>query len=511
MATVLLGAAFPLTVGAAADYKAELALLVADHQVEEALQLAQQWAAEEPDSPQAQLACGDLAVRCGNFGLAAQCYEEAFFLAELPQTAVKLGDALRQDRSLDAALSSYRRALDMDSTMAAAHCGIAMVHMQRPDQALEARLSVQSALAIDPDDPACLVALATLDWSEGKTDAARQQLEAVLRTSPATAQAHLLLGRILAGAGETALARDHWQAYVDLEPARPEAWLLQQRLFPTDQRTLPIRGSGFVFSPDGKQIAYIGAGATARQQLLVVSMDATDKPRVVHEFEDPPVAVVWSPDGKRLACRTYHRPTDGNKQDAYVTVWTVSAWGQDARRICRGRYFGTPAWMPDGSGLCLDEYVLRRGRAIRVYPDEPEATASGDLLTLGAGHSSQTLAWNSAGDAMVVASVASRPTRRWDITIFRGDDLGDAYAVWSGPEPMSYPTFTPSGKAILFLQRDTQRSYGVYASATGGEPQAPTAVLKGPYLASPPSISPDGRSLLTYTKGGVTLVRLGGL
>ena len=489
---------------------ARIASLVKAGQIEKAFAEAGEWVAATPDSREALEICGGLAIRCGAYEDAADCYEAALFYAETSEAAVGLGDALLELGRRDAALQSYRHALDINDREFLAHVGIGRVFMVGPDEQLEARVSLGAALGIAPDNPAALTALAELDLSEGLADRAWETLTEVTRAAPEMAPARLLAGKTLAQRGQLTTARQHWREYIRLEPARPESWLLEHNLFPIGQRELGVSGSFFRFSPDGKRIAHAGAGATARQQIIVIPSASPQSPTVVCTVQERLIGLAWSPDGSRLALRSYKKVTEGGKDRWDYSIWTAPSTGGGLRSIHTGRYVGVPAWMPDGKRLCFDGQIARRGRGMLVADDEPDATPD-TLIEPPRGHSVQWAFPDNKGDAMIATSVSYGDARAWNLLLYDMSKRSAPLTIYSTENPLYYPVFTPDNAAIIFLERDGERTYSLYALPVSGERERPRIMLRGAYYASPPSMTPDGRQLLVYVRGGAAIVSLAGL
>ena len=71
----------------------------------------------------------------------------------------------------------------------------------------------------------------------------------------------------------------------------------------TRQRFL-TEGSNAVWSPDGTRIAYLKAGEPAGNQIYVRWMDAEGASSQITRLTLTPRIIAWSPDRKRVACRS---------------------------------------------------------------------------------------------------------------------------------------------------------------------------------------------------------------
>jgi len=494
----------------AADYADQIKRLVRDAHVERALEVAVKWTEEEPDDRDALITCGDLAMRFGDFETAIACYESALFMAETPRVAVKLGDALRESGATDAALLMYARALEIDGASVAPHVGIARVRMLTADTRLEARLSLEAAAALAPESADVETARAELQLLSGSTGTALKLLQQVVADSPDHSRARLLLGEVLARRGDERAAKTQWQRYMRLEPDSPKAWLLAHNLFPIAQTTHQLRGSYFAFSPDGGQIAYVGAGATAMNQVLLTSLDALLEPTVVCEFKGRPSGIAWSRDGKRLACRTYARLEEDGRKVTRYSLWTVGVDGSELREIYSDRYVGTPAWMPDGKRICFDASIPRKGRGLLTIRDAVGAEAT-QFLFPPRGHAIVGVTWHPTTEAFLTSSVVYQPERAWKLTVYPEGRFNKSVTVATSEEGIYVPSFAPAGDAVVFLRPNQQRTYNIYAAGTDARKPRQCLLLRGDFYAASASFAPDGQTMLVYARPGVTLITLTGV
>jgi tetratricopeptide (TPR) repeat protein len=115
----------------------------------------------------------------------------------------------------DSAAAAYRRALELDPGLAAAHTNLgALAH--RRGNAAEARACFQAALALDPDQPEARYDLAHLLIESGELELAAAELRRVLEVVPESADTHFNLGMALEALGSRKQARDHLTRYLEL-------------------------------------------------------------------------------------------------------------------------------------------------------------------------------------------------------------------------------------------------------------------------------------------------------
>jgi len=281
-------------------------------------------------------------------------------------------------------------------------------------------------------------------------------------------------------------------------------------MLPVSPRQVPIRGSYFIYSPDGKRIAYIGAGAGVNQEILVVDAQELREPTRVCRLTGRPFGIAWSPDGSRLAVRCYDRVEDGDRRRWDYSITTVGIGGEDQRVVYSDRYLGMPVFMPDGEHLCFDAQVQRKGRVLVTCEDAAGAQPT-VLAGCPPGTYAQWLDWSRKGDTLVASTFGYSPVRNYNIVLFAEKDMAAPETIYTTPDTLYYPAFTPDSAAVLFLQLDDERTYTLYCLPCDGKTKWPRMMLRGGASPAPPSVSADGKRLLTYQSAGLTIHSLVGL
>jgi tetratricopeptide (TPR) repeat protein len=182
-------------------------------------------AAFEPSGQRVfDFALGDLAARAEAQGpatplapaapLRRTAYE---WLAEglrIEADALPGGEAAAQAQ----AEQCYRRALELDPGLAAAHTNLAVLLHRRGHRGA-ARSALEAALGLDPEQPEARYDLAYLLLEDNENELAAAELRRVLQARPEFADAHYNLATALERLGGRRQAREHLLRFLELAAA----------------------------------------------------------------------------------------------------------------------------------------------------------------------------------------------------------------------------------------------------------------------------------------------------
>jgi tetratricopeptide (TPR) repeat protein len=130
--------------------------------------------------------------------------------------------------NLKMAEECYRRALDLEPSIAAAHTNLGTIYYDR-GELKGARAAFEQALELEPSQPEARFNLGNLLEDLGETELAIAELRRVCSLSPSFADAHYNLGVLLAKVGGLAQAQEHIKRYLELDST--SEWATRSREF----------------------------------------------------------------------------------------------------------------------------------------------------------------------------------------------------------------------------------------------------------------------------------------
>lgn len=125
--------------------------------------------------------------------------------------------------TLNEAMDAYRRALDLDPSLAAAHTNLGIGCFDKGDLS-QARVHFERALALDPDQPEARYNLANLYEQESQLDLAIAEFRRVVASRPEFADAHFNLAIALEKVGSRIQSADHFRHYLALSGEEDTVW-----------------------------------------------------------------------------------------------------------------------------------------------------------------------------------------------------------------------------------------------------------------------------------------------
>ena len=239
-----------------------------------------------------------------------------------------------------------------------------------------------------------------------------------------------------------------------------------------------------VWSPDGRRIAFVSR--RDGKALYVMNADGSGL-RIVARVRQL-AAPAWSPDGRRIAFQ-------GGRDRQSLTLYVVNADGSGQRTLARRG--NAPAWSPDGQRIAFLS-------GTKLYVANADGSGHRTLARVGNGRTA-SLAWSPDGRKLlflVEHSFSHSP--RCDfcsrLYVLNADgsglrDLTQKLGMSRGPGagPASDPVWSPDGRMLAFVRRNTR--LGVYVvNADGSGVRNLTPKPMGAAYAAP-AWSPDGRKI----------------
>jgi Tol biopolymer transport system component/DNA-binding winged helix-turn-helix (wHTH) protein len=284
------------------------------------------------------------------------------------------------------------------------------------------------------------------------------------------------------------------------------------------------------FSPDGRQVAFVWAGESGRNQDIYVTVVGTGSTLRLTTDPANDSSPVWSPDGRYIA---FHRDST---RPAYFSIPSI---GGAERKVLEvepgGKSIGRKAvWSPDGRALIVSARPERNaprqllmfsldsrekrpltsprgpwgdedpvfspdGRwlaFVRGFVQLIVARADGsDERVLSTAPGIRGLAWTVDGKNIVYASFRSSGNNLWRIPLSGG--APEMIGGVSGG--VAFPTFSPDGRKLVYSESRVNANVwalpaGTDLSQSAAEPF--TKLIHSTRSQSSPQISPDGRRIV---------------
>ncbi|MDD9941209.1 MAG: tetratricopeptide repeat protein [Myxococcales bacterium] len=121
------------------------------------------------------------------------------------------------EATFEAAEQAYRRALELDPTLANALTNLGNLLFRRGDTDEAEGLYIR-ALRVDPEQPEAFYNLGFLLYERGDFEAAALNFKRAVASDPSFADAHFNLGMVLTDLGRADQAREHFRTYLELDP-----------------------------------------------------------------------------------------------------------------------------------------------------------------------------------------------------------------------------------------------------------------------------------------------------
>jgi TolB protein len=201
-------------------------------------------------------------------------------------------------------------------------------------------------------------------------------------------------------------------------------------------------GISISWSPDGRQIAYVGRvsnGPRTMFQIFIANADGTGSRQLTTESENDALYPAWSPDGNSIAYLD-------NGVDAYG-INLIATDGSGRTRIANTTRIalGRPTWSPLGTEIAFvghtggpeteGLYVIRTdGSNLRPVTINPGASEP---------------QWSPDGTLLAFAEESADGAHTWRIALIRLDGTNQRYLTAPGGLHTG-PSWSPDGDAIAY-------------------------------------------------------------
>jgi Tol biopolymer transport system component len=265
------------------------------------------------------------------------------------------------------------------------------------------------------------------------------------------------------------------------------------------QRVLERVNGGFVFSPDGRRIAFT-RGLNPGQQLLLADSDGSNEQVLARQ---PPEAVfrklAWSPDGRLIAVVTSADKEPGQTRWR-LTAFRVADGAEEKFSAQAWNFIRTLVWLPDGSGLVLsarDRPDANEQLVLVPYPTGPALRITPELFSFGG-------VSITADGSKLVTNQNDRPANIWVVPVSTPDR---ATKVTQVAGPYGAVNWTPDGHIVYRTAAGTRSGDVSVMNADGSNNrQVGFGVSDQDSLA----VAPDGRYIVLSSAraGGFNLWRM---
>ena len=134
-----------------------------------------------------------------------------------------------EENTFDAAEEAYRRAIQLDPSLANALTNLGNLMFKR-ERLVEAEELYRRALKLDSDQPEAHYNLGFLLFERREVPAALESFQRALESDPSFADAHFNLAMTMQDLGREEEARQHWEAYLRLDPESKWAEIARRHL-----------------------------------------------------------------------------------------------------------------------------------------------------------------------------------------------------------------------------------------------------------------------------------------
>lgn len=167
----------------------------ASGELDAALAIYQELLGENPNDPDLLHIIGVINAQLSNLDLAKDWIQRAILTRKEPHFYNSLGNVLRQQQLIDAALTAYQTAIELKSDYAIAYNNLGLCHYEQKNFAA-AKTAYEKALALSPSFAHARVNYAILQTQLGEFSEAKKNLEKAIELNPNDPKAYGQLANI---------------------------------------------------------------------------------------------------------------------------------------------------------------------------------------------------------------------------------------------------------------------------------------------------------------------------
>jgi len=215
-----------------------------------------------------------------------------------------------------------------------------------------------------------------------------------------------------------------------------------------------------VWSPDGKQIAFVGLpNHSSSPKIYIMNVDSSNLHRLTASGErDGEASPSWSPDGQIIAYENYN---DSSKADPY-TIRTIRFDGTNPVSLTTGQFnCEHPVWSPDGQFIAFQSML----NGPELYVMRPNGSDAHRILDKRV---NADFSWSPDSKRLAFTTIETSSSLSIYIVNLDGTNL---VRLLPSTMNVSNPQWSLDGQKIAFEWNHDPQHFGIYMiSVSGGDP-----------------------------------------
>ena len=234
-------------------------------------------------------------------------------------------------------------------------------------------------------------------------------------------------------------------AFISNREGGPDIWTMKADGSDPKQLTKKQGScSSLRWSPDGSQIAFASA-KSGREQIYTADA-TTGKVTQLTEAAAPSRQPAWAPDGKRLSYSHYA---------GQFATYSMSADGSDKRQVTDTKGGVDAAWSPDGKRLAYTAYLHGQAPGFRLLTIGADGKGAKQLTTTANPFGNVYPQWSPDGSKIAFGELVSGVVQ---VAVISADG-GEVKVITKGEGwAHEYTRWSPDGKSLSYVR--TYRGLG---------------------------------------------------